>query len=104
MAKADTKEAQAEALARARLVCAAYRRVLGRDGARTPEQQIVWDDMQARGYVRRSTIAQHTPGRVDPLLMAQAEGCRIYHLQTQEFIARASESDEPTQPPKARTE
>lgn len=101
---ADTKEAQATAKARARIVCAAYRRVFGRDGARTPEQDIVWADLQHRGYIRRSTMVANVKGDVCALRTAQAEGCRIFQLQTQEFIARASESDEPTQPPQARTE
>lgn len=100
----DTKEQLEEQKARARLLCAAYRAVLGRDGNRSPQQQVVWEDMQRRGYRFRSTMVADEHGHVDALRITQAEGCRIFQLQTEEFIARASESDEPKQPPKARTE
>jgi hypothetical protein len=96
--------ALAAAKERARRLLLAYRQVLGRDGQRTPAQEIVWRDMEARGYKRRTTMVADKAGRICSKRMAQAEGCRIFHLQTEEFITRASESDEPKPTPQARTE
>lgn len=100
----DPAEEQAAQRAAVRLLASAYRAVFGRDGARTPQQELVWDDMQRRAYMRRPTMVADAKGQVCALRMAQAEGQRIFQLQTEQFIARASESDEPTQPPMARKE
>lgn len=101
--KATTEGEVLKAREAVRLLCLAYTQVLGRDGKRSPAQELVWRDMQARGYAKRTTMVPDAKGAVSELRMAQAEGCRIFHLQTQEFIDRALEAGEPTQA-KARTE
>ena len=99
-----SKEDIAKGREAAAALCRAYRQVLGRDGARTPAQELVWRDMERRGYRYRSTMVKNEAGQVDGLLIAQAEGCRIYHLQTEEFIARAEGAGEVSTPTQARKE
>lgn len=73
----------------------AYAQVFGRPGHRTPAQEIVWADMERRGYRYGTTIVPHKEtGKVEPINVGVAEGCRIFHLQTEEFIARASTGGE----------
>jgi len=95
-----------EAKARVKLLLLAYARVFGVDRARRdPAQRLVWADMMKRGYLQRTTMVSDAKGEVCALRMAQAEGCRIFLLQIEEFIERASAVDELTpKSPKARTE
>lgn len=73
----------------------AYAQVFGRSGHRTPAQQIVWADMERRGYKFSTTmVPDANTGAIDPQRMSSAEGCRIFHLQTEEFVARAERATE----------
>ena len=77
-------ESQADKLA------LAYAMVFGRDDAhRTEQQQLVMHDMWHRGYLRRSTAVAMADGKVCLVKMEIAEGMRIFHLDTLNYLDRA---------------
>lgn len=74
-------------------VAQAYAEVLGLNArSRTPAQKIVWDDFEKRGYMRRPTLTV-IDGALCPLRLAQAEGTRIFHLDTMMILNRAAKVD-----------
>lgn len=84
----DQKPAEQSAIEKLAL---AYALVFGKDAAtRSAEQRAVWADMEARGYIHRSTAVALTSGEVLLVKMEIAEGMRIFQLQTQHFVSRAS--------------
>jgi hypothetical protein len=81
----------------------AYAVVFGRDAEhRTEAQKLVMEDMERRGYLHRSTAVPMPSGEVQPLKMELAEGCRIFMLDTQRLISRATLAGQTKQKPKTK--
>jgi hypothetical protein len=84
---ADEKPQEATAVEK---LAHAYAVVFGRDDEhRTDAQRMVWQDMEHRGYIHRSTAVALPDQSVLPCKMEIAEGCRIFQLDTQRHIHRA---------------
>lgn len=92
------EQRQAEAQARYERLCLAYARVFGQDGARSEDQRLVMEDMEARGYVHRSTMVPCGDGHVDTPKMECAEGMRIFVLNTKTLIRGAVPSEKKQKP------
>lgn len=69
---------------------AAYRDLFGEgEKTRTDTQIRVMADLEARGYIKRTTLVPDRNGETDPLRMAHAEGARSIVLYIQANIAYA---------------
>jgi len=80
-------------------VAQAYARLFGRtDSARSEDQRIVWEDMERRGFIRRPTLTYDGKGQLCPLRMAQGEGQRIFHLDTQLLVHEGCSLDPEAKP------
>lgn len=83
-------------------IAQAYARVLGTDDRnRNSDQRVVFEDMERRGYIRRPTLVADTQGHLCPLRLAQAEGMRMFHLDTKLLIHEGHNQD-PEAKPKQR--
>jgi|GEM_PF-3363921 hypothetical protein len=70
---------------------AAYRELFGEDEkTRTDTQIRVMADLEARGYMKRTTLVPDRNGATDPIRMAHAEGARSIVLYIQANIAYAA--------------
>jgi len=69
----------------------AYAALFGADPAkRTEDQRLVWADMQHRGYIHRTTLIPDGEGKLESIRVEAAEGMRLFQLQTQDKITRAT--------------
>jgi hypothetical protein len=94
----DSNKEQQEAFAQLAL---AYAHVFGLDGKRMIHQQLVWDDLQKRGYMRSSTIIASSQGACDPFRFAVAEGRRQMVLELESILSsyeRMANSEKHTKP------
>lgn len=91
------EQKQAEAQIRHERLCLAYARVLGQDGARSTDQDLVMADMEHRGYLHRSTMIPDASGGQCEHRISSAEGQRIFVLNTKNLIrgAKLSEKKKP---------
>jgi hypothetical protein len=97
---ADTKPKEAT---KQETLALAYAQVFGRDSDhRTEAQRLVWEDMEKRGYVHRSTAVPDASGTVSTVKMEIAEGMRIFHLDTNTFVSWANKLGSKQQKPKAK--
>jgi len=67
-------------------IALAYHAVFGHEGARTPAQMLVIQDMEERGYIHRTTMVPTREGIVQHEKMEHAEGQRSFVLNTKNLI------------------
>lgn len=91
-------QAQAEAQAKFERLCLAYARVLGEEGHRNGDQDLVMADMEHRGYIHRSTMVPAADSGQCEHRITSAEGQRIFVLNTKDFIRRARASEKKRKP------
>lgn len=69
----------------------AYRAVLGSDGARTPDQQLVWRDIESFCHAFRLSVESVTDGSLPENNCLVNEGRRSYWLRARGHILAALE-------------
>lgn len=80
-------------------IAQAYARVLGTDdNSRTNDQRVVWLDMERRGYIRRPTLVADGAGHLCPLRLAQAEGMRMFQLDSALLVHEGCNKDPEAKP------
>ena len=77
---------------------AAYARLFGRENERTHDQQIVWEDMENRAYMWRTTLTDS-----QEKYNASAEGQRLFHLNTIARVKAGRSSQEEIAPKVSET-
>jgi hypothetical protein len=97
-----TQEAEAARKAEVARLALAYRAVFGREGHRTPAQELVWANLEHLAYRHRSTMVPDKNGALCALRTSQAEGQRILFLQIEELVRRASAEDEKPAKPEVK--
>jgi hypothetical protein len=81
-----------EEIAKKERLLGAYLELFGQDEkSRDPNQLLVWQDLEIRGYEWQTTAIPKADGRVDPLSMGHAEGARALFLYIKTNVKVASE-------------
>jgi hypothetical protein len=92
-------EKAAEDREKTKRIALAFRAVFGgEDKGRTDAQRIVWAQLEAMGYRRRTTLVADASGNLCGLRGAVGEGHRMFFLQIEELVRHASAVGEQTKP------